>query len=1105
VKKSSFVVRPLLSAAIVSISLVLIPVAAQIGSQTAASAATTFNLLPSAGQYVPISPVKILDTRYGTGEPGGTPAAIGPNGTLSSVPVLGVGAIPPTGVSAVFIAIQEFDATNNGYITDYESDIPNPGHASLSYQANQPATGSDTVLVAPPGSNGEGTISFSSTSSGPVDIGAVVEGYFTDGTPAPAADTYLAVTPATVLDTRTGQGQYGVVQKLAAGASESISTISTQSGTPLTPNGPALGDVSSVELQFGAVNSTQSGYLSISGEYPVALRSMSFNPGEKDNYSDAITPDSNGDITIKNNGSTATDVQVIVDGYFLSPTSSLIGSTYQGLDPVTICDTRSGCSFNGGTTTYELGAYGQSNDAVNIQESGVAGIPTGVSDVANEVNAVAPTASGYLTVDPYQIATPTALPTVNFNAGDNGDETYENTIVSQTSASGAITVTNHSLGSVQVVVSARGYWIPAAVPGEPNSFSSVYDYNSSSAQVSWAPPDSDGGNPITAYDLLVNGIVVGNYGPNVTYATVTASPTDSISVSATNGVGPGAATTAVDADPMQQASAEVLAATAGTSSSAQSQVAVPASQASLLPSVWSGTVTDENGNPIAASVTAFAVPIGDDGDTNVTVQPTPEVPLASGTTGPSGQFNLQASPTSALSGLEASDGTFQTLLYVSTSSFTSVYQESMQIQVPQNLAHGEDNLIVDQPTQSQLTANGSDPTSMAAMWDQSDDVAGTTALSTGASLTVPSGTPSASTDLETNYPEMGPLPVGADTAYENAVVPIPGGSGVSSGTQACGPWGVKVGQGKKWASSFQFAAMPGSQWTWSGTEAAGSTWTSTMSIEVDGTSPTLSFNAGYLEGKAATNQTTLTWGKFNNASGNQDSQLQTISAMLLQLRLMRFPAKCYSGTDAHNIVTCAKSAGYSGPATFLGVWDNAGYSSCFDGVNWKWGSFDGWGNGNKRWGNNGQDTQYAAIYGTGGAYDNEKAYVSSQHTLKACGSGEGLEVDGGGGEVATGSGQTAWSQNDLMLSIGANYSVGVNIGPISVSGNYGLNISGTDTNGSQSDTSHQYWMQNNDGGTNYSAEVCPTVGKYAYSNVPDNTTFFSHGDGNFVGNVSHQD
>jgi hypothetical protein len=1030
-------------------------------------------------------------------------------------------------VESVFVNIQVLSTTGSGYLSDYEADdSTNPGQTSVSFGTGLAESGSDVVTVAPPGTNNSGDILVTDNGSSTITLAIQVEGYFTDASQVNGpGDTYSSVNPTNLVTNVS----------IPAGTTSTFNLLSDAEADNLIGSQDAA-NVDAFQIEVGTINPSAYGYLNFIGgntycddpgpdtgvyvNITSPLRQMVYQPDEKDRLTDIIQPElsscsnsyTNGDIQIANEGADAVTIQVALYGYLVnSSTTDVIGSEYTPLPsgPDLICDTRvsgSGNCDNENGDSYS-GALA-SDSSITVQETGFDSgvIPsTGVSEVADEIDAVNPTSTGWLTVTPYGTSPLSTVPVVNFSSSYNGaDVSFQDTYTASTSSSGAITIYNDSPGTVEIVVSARGYWTGAGTPSEPNSLSSVYDYSSSSTELSWSAPDSDGGNPISSYNLLVNGTVVDSYGPATFSATVPTNPTDTVSLEAVNALGAGAPTTPIAADPMVQNSEEAESATTGTSSAVQSQVSISADEASSLPVIWTGSVVDPNGDPIAASITAYAVPIEDENAAS-TVIPLAEIPLASGTTGPGGEFELQASPTSALSGIETSDGTFMVLLYVSTSSFTSVYQEFMQVQLPQQI-NGNQVMVTDTPDPTGLTADGTDSASMAANWVQTSDIqgSGVTPLSSGGDITVPSGTASASTDVETNYPQMGPLPVGADTGYESAItVPVGGGgSGLQVGTEACGPWGTEVAQGKKWVSEYQFAAMPNSTWQWSGNESQGTSYVNTASMEIEDSTPLFSINAGNEEGASGSNSSTLTWGTFSTASGNKDSKGQVISALLYQMRLEYFQAKCYSAADASYLVQYADLFGYSGPQTFLGVWDNAGYSECFSQVSWNWGAFAGWGNGGKRWGNG----QPAVIYGTGGAYDNERHYAAGEKTLTACGSSVGLTVDGGGGYLANQVGQTAWSQNDVSASIGPNaISIGLSFGPLSIGGSFTLDLTGTDTNSSTSQQNHEFWMKNTYSSTDRSAQVCPTVGKWVNSNDVSQGTFFSGGDGDFVGNVSSQD
>src|ERR1700704_3893723 len=88
----------------------------------------------ASGGFVPLSPTRILDTRYGNGA---AIAAVGPGSTLT-VQITGRGGIPATGVSAVVLNVAVTNTTvNGGYLIVYPTEDPRPLAANLNWSHGQ--------------------------------------------------------------------------------------------------------------------------------------------------------------------------------------------------------------------------------------------------------------------------------------------------------------------------------------------------------------------------------------------------------------------------------------------------------------------------------------------------------------------------------------------------------------------------------------------------------------------------------------------------------------------------------------------------------------------------------------------------------------------------------------------------------------------------------------------------------------------------------------------------------------------------------------------------------------------------------------------------------
>jgi len=135
-----------------------------------ALATTSPALMPAAGQFFPVAPTKVLDTRDGIG---GVPAAPLASGTTATFPVTGVGQIPAGDVSDVYVVITAISPQDNGCLQDYDSDLVNPAICTVSFAARENITDSDIVQVS-----SAGDVSVTNASSGTADVSVTVQGYY---------------------------------------------------------------------------------------------------------------------------------------------------------------------------------------------------------------------------------------------------------------------------------------------------------------------------------------------------------------------------------------------------------------------------------------------------------------------------------------------------------------------------------------------------------------------------------------------------------------------------------------------------------------------------------------------------------------------------------------------------------------------------------------------------------------------------------------------------------------------------------------------------------------------------------------------------------------
>ena len=191
-----------------------------------------------APAYAPVTPVRLLDTRTGTGQTGytgGKPAA----GAIVEVTA-------PAGADAVVLNLTGVDPTAAGYVTVYPCGGERPTASNLNLA---PGLISPNLTITKVGANGKVCI----YTQNPTDLVADLAGTF------PTGSAYTPVTPVRLLDTRAGAGQTGYTgTKPAAGAIVEVTA-------------PAGADA--VVLNVTGVDPAAAGYVTVypcGGERPTA-------------------------------------------------------------------------------------------------------------------------------------------------------------------------------------------------------------------------------------------------------------------------------------------------------------------------------------------------------------------------------------------------------------------------------------------------------------------------------------------------------------------------------------------------------------------------------------------------------------------------------------------------------------------------------------------------------------------------------------------------------------------------------------------------------------------------------------------------------------------
>ncbi|WP_234544783.1 PKD domain-containing protein [Streptomyces shenzhenensis] len=390
--------------------------------------ATATDPITVGAAFVAHGPVRLLDTRYGTGAP---KRAVGAGGVVR-LKILGVGGVPASGVTAVTLNVTDMGATASSYVSVYPDGAARPSASNLNFRAGQVNPSLVTVRVG-----ADGYVDLYNA-HGKVNLVADVEGYYT--TTKPSTDdesmTGLAmVTPTRVLDTRDGTG--------AAKGAVGPRTTTTFTLPKYARGVATVGAVLNVTVTGG----TGSGYVTVDCGGPTTPSTSSLDYRAGQTASNLTVPCvSAGKVHIYNS---AGHVQLIADlqGLYTNELADGAddpvaphGGPFVTTAPTRFLDTRTGL----GASAKPLGA----NGTLTVK---LTRVPAGATAVLVNLTGVAPTAATHLTA--YGDGTLPITSNDNLTAG----QTRPVLAVVPVGTDGSIRIHN-ALGSVDVVADLEGYY-----------------------------------------------------------------------------------------------------------------------------------------------------------------------------------------------------------------------------------------------------------------------------------------------------------------------------------------------------------------------------------------------------------------------------------------------------------------------------------------------------------------------------------------------------------------------------------------------------------------------------------------------------------------------
>ncbi len=227
----------------------------------------------TTGEYIPIAPVRICDTRAVSKGTALNQCDTSPNGTLSPNSTLTVnvaGSAPggtldnvPSNASAIVLNVTATNTTQPGYLTVYPSNLTNvPDASNLNFEANWSVANRVIVPIDP--TNGDISIY---NLIGTTDVVVDVNGYFTGAASSLTGASFHPIVPIRVCDTRSVSKGTALNQcdtspngTLSPNSTLTVNVAGSAPGGTLD-NVPS--NASAIVLSVTTTNTTQPGFLTV--------------------------------------------------------------------------------------------------------------------------------------------------------------------------------------------------------------------------------------------------------------------------------------------------------------------------------------------------------------------------------------------------------------------------------------------------------------------------------------------------------------------------------------------------------------------------------------------------------------------------------------------------------------------------------------------------------------------------------------------------------------------------------------------------------------------------------------------------------------------------
>jgi hypothetical protein len=395
--------------------------------------ATHVSRLQTGGAtYVPIEPVRVLDSRFNLGVTGSFAAN---TAKTFDVAGFGGGAVPDDAI-AVTGNVAIVGQTAAGYVAITTTATNNPGSATINFPLADIRANN---VTAPLSSAGGLSAVYKAGNGKTTHIIFDVTGYFLAGTEDAAYNTLAA--PIRVLDSRAAFG-IGLTGKFVAETPRELEVALGTNGIPV--------DAVAVTANLATVGQTKAGYVAVTPTEDATPPNATMNFPIGDVRANGLTAKLTGGslwLVYKATVGATTDLILDVTGYYLDAGDGL---AFFPLNPSRIMDSR---------TALLSGLTGKffTDTPRTLDTDGHWGVPEGAAAVTGNLAVVGQNAAGYVSITPdVPVVVPPPTATMNFPNGD----IRANGVTVGLSAGGDMTFNYHagSGKSTNLVLDLTGYF-----------------------------------------------------------------------------------------------------------------------------------------------------------------------------------------------------------------------------------------------------------------------------------------------------------------------------------------------------------------------------------------------------------------------------------------------------------------------------------------------------------------------------------------------------------------------------------------------------------------------------------------------------------------------